>query len=73
MGEQLTSNRTCRRKHTYSSLKSAKAARKRRNNNSLKSFYFTAAYQCNVCNLYHLTTQEQDRETTKQERDDETE
>ena len=57
---QLTSKKTCKRKHTYHTLKAANAARERRNNNSLQSLYFVAAYQCNVCSLYHLTTQEQD-------------
>ena len=57
---QLTSKSACKRKHTYHSLKAANAARKRRNNNSLQSLYFAAAYQCNVCALWHLTTQEQE-------------
>lgn len=57
---QLTTRRTCKMKHTYHSLKTANAARKRRNNNSLKSLYFTSAYQCNVCQLWHLTTQNQE-------------
>lgn len=57
---QLTSKKSCKRKHTYRSLKVANAAKKRRNNNKLKSFFFTAAYQCNVCNLWHLTTQNQE-------------
>ena len=58
--KQLTRKSTCKRKHTYHSLAGANRARERRNNNKLKQFYFTAAYKCNVSNLYHLTTQEQE-------------
>ena len=57
---QLTSPRTCRRKHKYHSNATAERARKRRNNNKLKSFYFTASYKCNICDGWHLTTQVQD-------------
>lgn len=59
MTEQLTSKATCKRKHTYSSKMTANRARKRRNKTG--RFYFTTAYQCNICHLWHLTTQVQDK------------
>ncbi len=58
MGERLTSKKTCKQKHTYHSRITAKRARKRRN--AAGKFYFTAAYQCNVCHFWHLTTQNQE-------------
>jgi len=55
---QLTSKKTCKQKHTYSSQATATRARKRRNKTG--RFFFTAAYQCNVCHLWHLTTEVQE-------------
>lgn len=57
MSNQLTTKKVCSRKHSYHNKKTAERARKRRNNNSKQSIYFARSYQCNVCDLWHLTTQ----------------
>ncbi len=60
---QLTNPKTCKQKHTYHSSKTATAAKKRRNKAAGYKYLFT--YQCNVCNMWHLTTQVQS-ETPKE-------
>lgn len=52
---QLTSEATCKQKHTYHSAETAKRARKRRN--KAAGINYLRSYQCNVCNLWHLTTE----------------
>ncbi|NIL77134.1 hypothetical protein RhoFasB10_03273 [Rhodococcus sp. B10] len=52
---QLTSMETCRRKHMYHSLKTAKRAKHRRNKTA--GINYLRVYQCNVCDFWHLTTE----------------
>lgn len=52
---QLTSDKTCKNKHTYHRSKTASAAAKRRN--KAAGFKYLRAYQCNVCEMWHLTTE----------------
>ena len=54
---QLTSEQTCKQKHTYHSKATATRARKRRNKTA--GYDYLNFYQCNVCKLWHLTTQRQ--------------
>lgn len=54
-GTQLTTSITCRRKRTYYSEVAAKRARKRRN--LAAGINYLRKYRCNVCNLWHLTTE----------------
>lgn len=68
MSKQLTSIRTCNRKHTYASQAIAGRARKRRN--KAAGIKYLSTYQCNVCTLWHVTTQVQNtpqQPQTKQE------
>lgn len=55
---QLTSARTCKRKRTYNTSATAGRAVKRRNASGKK---FLVKYQCNVCNYWHVTAQEQEK------------
>lgn len=55
MMSQLTTKRTCKQKHTYCSQATATAARKRRN--KAAGINYLRTYQCNVCELWHVTTQ----------------
>jgi len=55
--EQLTLPKTCKQKHTYHTSKTASAAKKRRN--KAAGYNYLRTYQCNVCNLWHVTAQEQ--------------
>lgn len=55
---QLTSKKTCERKHTYHSQATATRARKRRNKRA--GYNYLNTYQCNVCKLWHVTTQVQE-------------
>lgn len=56
---QLTSPKTCKQKHTYASQKIATAAKKRRN--KAAGIEYLRTYQCNVCNLWHVTTQRKEQ------------
>lgn len=56
---QLTSGNTCRQKHSYHSSKTATAAKKRRN--KAAGYNYLRTYQCNICQLWHVTTQEQEK------------
>lgn len=55
---QLTSKTVCRRKHTYYTQASATRARKRRN--KAAGYNYLRAYQCDVCNYWHVTTQDKE-------------
>lgn len=57
MTKQLTLKATCKRKHTYHSQATATRAKKRRN--KAAGYDYLNTYQCNVCNLWHVTAQEQ--------------
>jgi hypothetical protein len=61
MGKQLTSKKVCARKHTYASNKIAYNAQKRRN--KAAGYKYLRRYQCNICTLWHLTTQDIDTPT----------
>lgn len=52
--ELLTSEATCKKKHTYYKSNTAKDAVRRRNHR--EGIKFTSKYRCNVCNYWHLTT-----------------
>lgn len=52
---QLTTKRTCKQKHTYHSQATATRAKKRRN--KAAGINYLRTYQCNVCNLWHVTTE----------------
>ena len=52
---QLTSPAICKQKTTYHSKDTAKRAAKRRN--KAAGYKYLRPYQCNVCNLWHVTTQ----------------
>ncbi len=58
MSKQLTSRKTCQHKHMYHSNATAERAMKRRNKSA--GYKYLSRYQCNVCNFWHLTTQEQE-------------
>ena len=55
---QLTSPQTCKQKRTYHSAATARRARKRRN--KAAGIDYLRSYQCNVCGLWHVTTQRKD-------------
>lgn len=57
---QLTTPKICQQKHTYYSLEAARRAKKRRN--KAAGYNYLRHYQCNVCNLWHLTTQSKDKD-----------
>ena len=52
---QLTSPKICKQKSTYHSAATATRARKRRN--KAAGYEYLRTYQCNVCNLWHVTTE----------------
>lgn len=54
---QLTSPKTCKQKHTYHTQATATRAKKRRN--KAAGYEYLSTYQCNVCQLWHVTTQRQ--------------
>ena len=60
MGEQLTSPKTCKQKHTYWSAEAAKRAKKRRN--KAAGINYLRHYKCNLGEHWHVTTQKQDKE-----------
>jgi len=57
MSKQLTTAQTCKSKRTYATNATAKRARVRRN--KAAGYKYLTSYRCNVCELWHLTTQEQ--------------
>ena len=58
MSNQLTTEETCKQKHSYHSSKTASTAKKRRN--KAAGYNYLRTYQCNVCGFWHLTTQKED-------------
>ena len=52
---QLTSLKICKQKHTYYSRDTAYKAKRRRN--KAAGIAYLRNYQCNVCELWHLTTE----------------
>ena len=52
---QLTTNKVCKQKHTYWSAETASRAKKRRN--KAAGINYLRSYQCNVCELWHVTTE----------------
>lgn len=57
---QLTTRKSCTIKNTYYSKESAKRAKKRRNKTA--GYNYLRAYQCNVCEFWHVTTQVKETE-----------
>jgi hypothetical protein len=55
---QLTKKSTCRQKRTYHTQATATRAKKRRN--KAAGYDYLRTYQCNVCNLWHVTAQVQE-------------
>ena len=60
MGEQLTTTQTCKQKHTYNSNETARRAVRRRNKAS--GYNYLRKYQCNICNYWHVTAQDEIKE-----------
>jgi len=58
MSKQLTSQLSCKRKHTYYSAKNARMAKRRRN--KAAGIAYLRSYECNVCSMWHVTTQKKD-------------
>lgn len=55
---QVTSAVKCKQKTTYHTKETAYRARKRRN--KAAGYNYLRHYQCNVCDYWHLTTQEKE-------------
>lgn len=52
---QLTAEKTCKQKRTYYSAENARQAKKRRN--KAAGINYLRSYRCNVCDLWHVTTE----------------
>jgi hypothetical protein len=55
---QLTTKKTCERKRTYRTAATATRAKKRRN--KAAGYRYLRSYQCNVCSLWHVTSQDEE-------------
>lgn len=56
---QLTSKKSCVKKHAYRNKRAATLARKRRNKTGR---VFLREYECNICGLWHVTAQDKEKD-----------